>query len=427
MAGDRHYTPPHIADAVASAVDWSALRSFVVADFAAGGGALLQAAARVHQDLALIATDADNDVVRALRRAHPEWRVGKCDFLDRRSVASSSLAGQRGPKVHVVVLNPPFTCRGSQVIETALSVGTVRSSVALSFVLRSLERVGADGQVAALLPESCLRSEKDERAWQAIGRVASVQVVGEFGRHDFVRAHAKSVVVHLKRRAAGSPTLDTVLRAAEPVVRKPCSPPALTLLRGRYPMHLARPLGYGISIVHTTNLRDGRVNGQRIGSAPIRYAVKGPLLLVPRVGLVGPQKICLLATDETIVMSDCVFALAGGRPQLEAARERILERWRTFEACFGGSCAPYTTTRRLWLTLLELGIAAGVEPRLQKRFPAELGTSRVTEPACAASGGAEADSRVPDHLDASRDHQLRNAVATFDHRRLLTEINEKHS
>ncbi len=366
VAGDRHYTPRHIADAVAATIDWSARRSFVVADFSAGGGALLQAAARVRDDLAMIATDADEDVVRALRREHPEWRVGRCDFLDQRSVAASLLAGQRGPLVHVVLLNPPFSCRGSRVVETVVSLGSVRSSVALSFILRSLERVAPGGQAAALLPESCLRSEKDERAWRAIDRLASVQVVGEFGWHDFTRAHARSIVVHLRRSAAGP--LAAVPRAADAVVATPCRASALTLLRGRYPMHLAGPPGHGVDIVHTTNLRGGRVNGERIGSAPVRYAVKGPLLLIPRVGVAGPQKICLLAAGATIALSDCVFALAGGRSQLEAARERILERWQTFEACFGGSCAPYTTTRRLWSTLLELGIATGVEPRLQKCF-----------------------------------------------------------
>jgi hypothetical protein len=297
--------------------------------------------------------------VELLRLRHPRWHLGRCDLLNRRSSSVSPLVKPTGPTVDAVVLNPPFSCRGGRTITSTFLGAKVRSSLAMAFVLRSLERVRPGGQIATLLPAGSSYSEKDELAWRLLDANATVRLVDGFGRDEFKGAFSRTVLVHMRRANAPKALKGSSVES----VARPSSA-TTTLCRGSLPMHRAK--SGTCQVVHTTELRAGEVASVSSGRAPSRLGLKGPLLLIPRVGLPNSGKISIYPRGSRIVLSDCVFAVTGPLNLLEDMQTRILMHWDLFRTCYGGSCAPYTTTKRLLAMLRALGADVAPEARLRR-------------------------------------------------------------
>lgn len=355
---DSHYTPPDIAEALVDQIQRERNGPLIVADVAAGAGALLDVAVKQFAQPTCLATDVDPKVVRALKAAHPDWHVGRCDFLRPGSVARSIL-GPRSPMVpDVVLLNPPFSCRGGRVISSVVFGEPVTSSPALAFVLRALEYVASNGEVSALLPLSTFSSEKDERAWQVLRANAKVETGARFGRSNFAQAFAATGLAHFIRKPFESSS------GATPAISLSSTANSLVLYRGRLPMYSAWL--HGVPLLHTTTVNEGvaRIHSRLFG--PVSQSVQGPLLVIPRIGIPDPRKVAIFGERTRVVLSDCLFALQGTRDALDKSRRDILAGWSDFETCYSGSCAPYTTLRRLEQALLGVGVSARLEPRLAR-------------------------------------------------------------
>ena len=356
---DRHYTPPHIADALVSTLTFRRAATPSIVDFAAGSGVLLEAAEKRFSGSTCTATDVDDEAVRLLRVTHPDWRVGRCDFLNLRSIAGSPYTRPAGPLFDAAVLNPPFSCRGQHVVRSVLFGHELQTSVALAFVVRALAHLEPDGQVAVLLPKGSLFSDKDAPAWRVLRAHAEVTVAQEVPRGEFAGAFATCALIHMqRRRTAGSVALKDALPDDDM--------PTLTVFRGHLPLHEMALKPREERAIHTTHLRDGRILRSTL-KGPKDQAVRGPLLLVPRVGRPMAEKIVLFQSKQRLVLSDCLFAVRGEPEDLRRLRATLLERWSTLRAAYGGSCAPYITTRRLLDVLRSLGHPAQVEARLRGR------------------------------------------------------------
>lgn len=63
-----------------------------------------------------------------------------------------------------------------------------------------------------------------------------------------------------------------------------------------------------VPLVHTCHLIDGRVvkSGAKVLA---KRQVCGPAILLPRVGRVTPDKICVLEAGETVAVSDCIISI----------------------------------------------------------------------------------------------------------------------
>lgn len=116
----------------------------------------------------------------------------------------------------------------------------------------------------------------------------------------------------------------------------------------------------GPSYIHTTDMRNGKLGKLSRKASPVRRKVQGPAVLVPRVGRPSREKIVLFPDGEA-VLSDCVIALQTIPPGREdALMQALIENWECFKLAYGGSCAPYTTLKRIAEALLRLGIPSSV-------------------------------------------------------------------
>jgi hypothetical protein len=228
----------------------------------------------------------------------------------------------------------------------------------MAFLLASLPYLGDDGDLLAVLPAGLLKTEKDEEARKLLMQCFDLKVLATNGRAAFAECYARTVLVHARRRrkrralgsTATSPKMAGHRRRGQVIVG-----------RGSVQMHLLpeKLPKDSLPLVHSTELNDGKVQTGRRRAPDGRSIIKGPAVLLPRVGRPDKKKICLYLSRSPIVISDCICALVcGDSEHARAVREVLVSKWSTVEKEYGGTCAPYLTVRSLVQLCRALGFRA---------------------------------------------------------------------
>lgn len=350
---DQFFTPPSVARRLVSF--FRASRVDFVADFAAGDGELLRAATEKWPEAECFATDIDPKCVASLRRSHPDWTVGKCDFLNEKSKRGSGVLSSIEDGVGLVLLNPPFSCKGNSTHYVETEAGGLRCSTAMAFVLSALPYLGANGKLVAVLPASSMKSRKDASAWERIGQDYEVRSVASFGLRTFRDCAANTVVVRLQAKTNGAHKQK--FNDTQPVKKKLSI--SAVLVRGCVPMHAARNglAGANFDLVHTTDMRKKNVTRVEHGLRVKRRSTTGPSVLMPRVGCPSKDKCVLYLGRKQLVLSDCVYAIrCGSTSEAKMLQSTILANWDLVAQCYSGTCAPYLTIEGLTALLQVLGV-----------------------------------------------------------------------
>lgn len=332
---DQYFTPLPLAEELLRMT--SATNVKFVADFASGDGELLRAAARRWPKARLIAADIDAGCVMRLRRNHPDWQVSRCDFLSARSRRSSLINTLVG-KASLVLLNPPFTCRGNSRLRCSVKDTSVTCSRALAFVLAALPYLGRRGELAAILPLSSKSSEKDAIAWHHISRYYDVRWTAEMPRRTFQNAVVTTAIVHLC-------PLETIRPAFTLANDNTLQTRPFDIVRGTVPVHVVPAVPRGrYQFVHTSHLKDGSLVDSGIRKSRKGRLLRGPAVLLPRIGESGSHKCVLYRSQRTLLLSDCVFGIKCKTASEAAAIYRhLVRRWSHVASQYGGACARYLT------------------------------------------------------------------------------------
>ena len=348
---DAHYTPSAIAEALLSPM--RDLRPSLIADLAAGNGDLLLAAERVWPNATFVATDIDKRAIRRLSQLRSSWTVGRCDLRSSRSRASCRALDSLLHSACLMLLNPPFSCRGGTHFLVQTPNGPLRASTAMSFLLHAAAYVAPGGHIVSILPLGCLHNAKDAQAWTYLQSKYNVTVLQTYTKGAFPDSAASTALVHLSPSAhntAITPADDSRTTPRDSFLR-------VSVIRGSCPIHRPRHEEDKPSLVHYTDIRNGVVtmNGRR-GFGSFR-CVDGPAILIPRVGRLTSGKIGLLKASHPVMLSDCVIAL---KPEsLDDARilrDRLLANLEHLHAQYVGTGAPFITIRRLTATLQAIGV-----------------------------------------------------------------------
>jgi hypothetical protein len=278
--------------------------------------------------------------VARLRRRFDFWLISRCDFLKDRSVEATRHLPVLWGSADVILMNPPFSMRGGQRWESRVGQHAVTSGVAMAFLFRALPFLSSDGQLVSVLPESCLHSERDAVALQRLRRWFHIDEVCRLARGRFERCAARSVVLRLSRKDTAT---EECVRGVDQEL------PSWNVVRGSAQMHSLRVATgrTGFALIHTDNLRDGTVVGpfKRVWST---RSIKGPAVLLPRVGRTTLSKVAVLETKRPIVLSDCVMAIeCKGLAEAHRVHKLISQNWLSIMQCYGGTGAPYTTVRKM--------------------------------------------------------------------------------
>ena len=283
---DRFYTPPGLAALLVGAA--KTRNAELVADFAAGDGALLRAAESRWSNAQFFGSDIDPVALKVVRALAGAPRTARLDFLsdDARPQALDKLLGS----CDVVLLNPPFTCRGNRRYK-ALKNRLLFRSKALAFVARSLEFLAATGEALAIVPASCLTSARDASLLAALCDDYNVEQIGEINRNAFPGCSVAVVIIRIRARTKRRRATRAKPHQAKPTLMKDYS---AEIMRGCLSVANARARLGTTPCIHSTDLRDGKLLMPKLSVAPQARAVEGKLVLLPRVGRPSVSKIVLV-------------------------------------------------------------------------------------------------------------------------------------
>ncbi len=350
MSNDSFYTPDEIAESVMRKCTVN--DPSIIVDFSAGDGALLRKAEKLWPDAEVRATDVDAVAVQSLRKEFPSWSISKCDFLSSSSrVKAQALKGLLG-KADLVLLNPPFSYRGAATFPATIWEETFACSKAMAFVLLSLNYLNEAGQLIAILPESSLASHKDRRAGEAIRERYTVNFGATAGRGVFTGCAARCTIVRFQRRKRR--------RIPKPVVSPGKHCLEVTLVRGSVPLYL--DTGCDRTLVHSTDLQQSSVILNGHVAASDRPSVCGPCVMLHRVGMPNIEKVALYLRRKRVVLSDCVIGLQCESSEDAISLHKLIKAQEArYKRLYAGTCAPYTTVRRVVDFLDSLGCTASIQ------------------------------------------------------------------
>lgn len=341
---DSFYTPSHLAKYITQRCTTTA--PTYVADFAAGDGALLKEAEARWPGARFVATDIDQSAVERLRKSNHDWDVSKCNFFLPESRGRAAALKHLSKSADVILLNPPFSCKGSQRVNVTFQEENLACSRALAFLVLSINYLSANGEIAAILPESTFSSEKDFQAWSAIRTVFTIQKGSTANRGVFDGCFAKCSVVHLRRRVRA--------KAKATATTMPTATIQVRMVRGSVPMHIQT--GSDRVLVHSTDLYGAKVTLNGHVASRMKPSIIGPCVLLPRVGKPRIDKVCLFVQRRRVALSDCVIGLeCESSDEARWLHAQIIEHERDFYKLYSGTCAQYTTVRRLTTFLAKIG------------------------------------------------------------------------
>lgn len=108
--------------------------------------------------------------------------------------------------------------------------------------------------------------------------------------------------------------------------------------------------------IHSTNLKDGTVVLRGTRRAIHKKLMRGPAVLLPRVGQPQLKKIAVYSLRNPVVLSDCVVAIScENTAQAKKVRSVLSGGWAKVRGHYGGTCAPYITLASVRAVLEEFG------------------------------------------------------------------------
>lgn len=353
MSNDAYYTPSWLAASLLRATSKRSPR--MIADFAAGDGALLEAAEHRWPKASILAADYCDSTIRRLRRRRHHWLCTRVDFLDANSRRLSRVIRPHARSVDLILLNPPFSCRGGTTVEAGTPYGPIPCGRAMGFVLTALQYLSPAGEIIALLPANVLHSQKDKQALALLQTHYSIFTSYAESTTDFEGCRVNYLIARIKRshmRESGGQATNYRQEGSRSISRV-----RVEILRGTSQMHDLPT--HGRTLVHTTDLHNHKVELNGHCGYPSRPSIIGPAILIPRVGAPSVGKACLYLRRKRIVLSDCVVGIQC-RSSDDAMRlmELIRKHESKFVEMYSGTCARYLTLERLRCFLDRVGYVA---------------------------------------------------------------------
>ena len=280
---DSFYTPVYMAEQLVGYVSESDIHT--IADFCVGDGRLLAAVHKRFPNAQLFGMDIAQDIVNKLASQHSDWVLTICDFINDEQV--EKIVPQLLKEFDLILLNPPFSCRGS-IINTVDYEGIrFKVSTAMMFILKAIRFLSKNGGMYAILPISCVYSQKDRKAWTFLKRQYNAHVLAEYSRINFARKCAPNIAlvyignqrheIQENQKQSSNILSSSVIKVTRGSVRMQ----GLKYTEDRK----------GIRLIHTTNLLNGKLVNvskieENVNSTECGYGV-----LIPRVCNPNPKKI----------------------------------------------------------------------------------------------------------------------------------------
>lgn len=336
---DSYYTPIPIAEKLVSYITENNINNVI--DFCVGDGVLLKTVKKKFYDVNLYGTDISSDAITLIKKEYPNWSLGVCDFRDDKSIAKIHFL--RKTKFDIIMFNPPFTCKGSVIERINIEKKEFKVSTAMMFILKSIKYLSPRGGIYAILPISCIYSQKDRDAWNFLKSNYNACVLEESIRVCFEKKCSPNIVlVYIGKNKRSSyiknQTADFTKLSVENVSRGHIRMQNLT-----YSTSIK-----ALPLIHTTNIQKGQLVNLKHIIPRTQQCVGGFGVVIPRVCNPNHNKVALLDGHQNYLLSDCVIVLKTSTMESAAKiKEYIINNWSSFKSIYKGTGAQYTTLERV--------------------------------------------------------------------------------
>lgn len=335
---DLHYTPTTLAEHLISFIEKQDV--FSIADFCVGEGELLKAAKKKWTKARLYGCDIAGNTVALMKKEHPDWKLGKCDFLNPRSRRSSTILKN---KYDLILLNPPFTCKGATIISVFLDGEEYNMSTAMAFFVEAIEYLKEDGVMYAILPQSIAYSQKDKKIRSYLEKRYNFRILEECNNQEFEKCAPNIVLASINDKNIFGSNFDYSPKQLDTGIDH------IEIMRGNISMHKIKEVRKSaLFLIHSTNLQNNIITNLKYKVNNINSRIEGPALLIPRVGQPNINKICIISSKDAYALSDCIIALKMKTiEECYSLKELIIKNWIDFSLLFKGTGAKYITLERI--------------------------------------------------------------------------------
>lgn len=339
---DSYYTSAYLSEILISHVSFKDPKTVV--DFCVGGGDLLKAAENRWPDIKLYGTDISKEAVENLTTEYHRWKVEYCDFIDENSRLSCKIL--RKKKFDLILLNPPFTCKGSTIHKTVFDNKEFHCSKAMLFLLESIRYLKRNGHIYAILPISVAYSQKDSKIWSYLASKYNLTIIEERDKQYFKNCYPPNIIIvtlnnyDITLNKAITESINTEIEI-------------VSIVRGQLSMNdLIIDNNSNKYVVHSTNLRNNKIENISKKVSNNNSSISGPGVLIHRVGKPIKSKICVIKKDEHYILSDCVILIKTiNDAEAGKLKEYIDKNWDIFEKLYKGTGAKYITLNKLKIFL----------------------------------------------------------------------------
>jgi tRNA1(Val) A37 N6-methylase TrmN6 len=333
---DPHYTPKDLADRLVNYIKKK--KALSIADFCVGEGDLLKAANTKWASAKFYGNDISSQVIRLLKIKYPDWILGNCDFLNPNS-RNRSIIFKR--KYDVILLNPPFTCKGSTIQSVLFEKKEYHVSTAMAYLLEAIKYLNVNGVIYAILPQSIAYSRKDDKIRAYLKNKYYFKFITELNNQWFKKCAPNIVLASINDK--------NIVCLNQSFKKMKVKVGDLTIQRGRMGMYkIDKNKKCGIPLVHTTNIINGRITGIKYKVNKKCSRITGPAILVNRVGQPSKEKVCILLSKEMYAISDCIIGIKlDNISSCHKLKKMIIDNWSDFSNLYKGTGAKYITINRL--------------------------------------------------------------------------------
>jgi 16S rRNA G966 N2-methylase RsmD len=282
--------------------------------------------------------DISKKVIKLLKKNYPEWILENCDFLNIIAKTKLKLFNN---KFDVILLNPPFSCRGSKKNKIIFDEIEFNISTAMAFFVESIKYLNKDGVLYAILPQSVAYSQKDEKIRNYLYEKYNFIIINEINKQEFEKCSPNIIIA-----AVNDKTLSIKNNTFKQINTRINN---LKILRGNISMHNIITTKKGsLALIHSTNIKNNKIEG-------VKYMVKkeyskiiGPALLICRVGQPNQKKICIIPSKKEYALSDCVIGImTNSANDCKKLKNIIINNWSYFLNLYKGTGAKYVTIERI--------------------------------------------------------------------------------
>ena len=332
---DSFYTPPKLANKLVSYIERQPKK---VVDFCVGEGNLLSAIENKYKNIEYYGIDISEEVITNVKVRHCYWHLATADFMKKESMLTVPW-GQKND-YDLILMNPPFTCKGSTIYIVNFKDEEYHVSRAMLFLLNAIMHLSDEGCIYAIVPISIARSQKDAKIWSYLEQNYNACVLEECTRAQFEKCTPNVIFVYLSKKYPHSRAKGHILSMkfhdlpVSQCVRGSISASALPSTETQSAVYF----------VHTPNLQAGKIiHNRTVTNLPITIAMRHGVV-IPRVCKPNVKKVALLNSRKKYVLSDCVIAiLTENAKDARKVKDRIVKNWDIFSKIYTGTGAQYTT------------------------------------------------------------------------------------